>query len=278
VGPLCWDELPHIKAATANASYKFMAQTEYDRLVLDRPLEAIAIYWKETLERIHLGSCSALLRHEQWLQGMLIAADDGCYFPFIASFRGLLESAADSTYSLASAPYFLADNLPQIISHLKMRKTKDLIASYQLEERLIHFSHARRLAKGETADPVHAAKQISDYLKTFTDAGINARELYSELCKITHPSAESVALWYSPGDENGSIWKRAGSPDLDSIKGFMGLWRETNEAVFTLVFVPLFFNLRILHKIDFLPKIPQLKQFPFSNFQTWNRIKKAIYT
>jgi hypothetical protein len=146
-----------------------------------------------------------------------------------------------------------------------------------LEDRLIHFSHGRRLAKGEKADPAHAAKQMRDYVQVLSDGGAKAHELYSVLCSITHPSAESVALWYSPADEGGSIWRRAGSPTFDTIKVFMAEWRATNETVFQYAFVPLFFNLRILHKVDLFPKIPELKQFPFTNFPAWAHLKKAIY-
>jgi hypothetical protein len=123
------------------------------------------------------------------------------------------------------------------------------------------------------------AKQTREYLQTLADGGvIKAHELYSALCTITHPSAESVILWYSPGDEDGLTWQRARYPTIHTIEAFMTEWRATNELIFQYAFIPLFFNLRILHKIDFLPKIPELKQFPFSNFSAWQRLKKAIYT
>jgi hypothetical protein len=67
---LCWDQIASIKAATANMTYSFMSKAEHDALVQRQPLEAMAVYWNEMIQRAHLGSCSALLRHEQWLNGM----------------------------------------------------------------------------------------------------------------------------------------------------------------------------------------------------------------
>ncbi len=252
-----------------------MSKAEYDALVQQQPLEAIAVYWNEMIQRIHLGSCSALLRHEQWLNGMAIAAEHECYFGFFASFRGFLESAADSAYSLGTVAYFIADNLSQIVAHLQKRTTSFVLGSYELEERLIHFSHGRRLVKGESADPAHMAKQMKEYMKSLANAGAKAHELYSLLCSITHPSAESVIVWYAAEDDQGLTWRRVGVPNLDTITALVKDWKATNEIVFQLAFIPLLFNLRILHKIDFLPKIPELRKFPFSRFPAWRRIEKA---
>jgi hypothetical protein len=273
---LCWELLPYIKVATADMTYSWMPKTEYDLLVQQQPLEACAVYWKEMIQRVHLGSSSALLRHEQWLKSMTVTTEGECYFGFLASYRGFVESTADATYSLGPASSYLARNLPQIMTHIGKRTPTYILGSYELEERLIHFSHGRRLVKGETAEPAHAAKQMKEYITTLAEGAPKVSELYAELCSITHPSAETVALWYSPGDEQGSIWKRAGSPTIDSIKNFMGRWRETSESIFQLAFVPLLFNLRILHKFDFLPQISQLKTFPFSRFPAWKAIDKAL--
>jgi hypothetical protein len=64
--------------------------------------------------------------------------------------------------------------------------------------------------------------------------------------------------------------------EYQTIKAFMKEWKPTNEIVFQIAFIPLLFNLRILHKIDFLPKIPELRKFPFSRFPAWRNIEKAI--
>jgi hypothetical protein len=41
-------------------------------------------------------------------------------------------------------------------------------------------------------------------------------------------------------------------------------------------FVPVFMSLRILHKLNFLPKIPSLKFFPLDCFPRWKNIERQI--
>ncbi len=60
------------------------------------------------------------------------------------------------------------------------------------------------------------------------------------------------------------------------IEKFLTRWKETNECVFNAAFVPVFMGLRLLHKIDFLPKIPELKSFPLENFPDWKTIERQI--
>jgi hypothetical protein len=90
-----------------------------------------------------------------------IAAEHEWYFGFFACFRGFLESAADSAYSRGTVAYFLADNLAQISAHLQKRSISFVLGSYELEERLIHFSHGRRLGRDETADPAHILPELN---------------------------------------------------------------------------------------------------------------------
>jgi hypothetical protein len=76
--------------------------------------------------------------------------------------------------------------------------------SDELENRLIHFTHARKAAKGETIPVEHRAKTITEYLAKLDADAPTARDLYARLCDITHPGASSVlsfAAWNSDGTE-----------------------------------------------------------------------------
>jgi hypothetical protein len=280
-GPLAvsaWKLLPSIEAATGKQTYTFMDLEAYHALVRERPEHAQAIYWREMMFRIHLACCASLLRHSEWLNALLIAIEGNCLFGAYAAYRGFLESAADAFYSLGPVPKTIAASLSLIRARVKEKPTDTVVISKELEDRLIHFSHGRKLQRGEIADPVHAAKQIREYLDGLRDAGIKeVHALYGELCSITHPSAESVAIWFEAAKEGREvIWRRTGTARRERIDELLDHWRETNVGVFNAAFVPVFMSLRVLHKLDFLPKIPGLKSFPLESFPTWKQIERQI--
>ena len=273
-----WKLLPSIEAATRKQTYTFMDLETYNALARERPEHAQAIYWREMIVRVHLACCASLLRHGEWLNALLIAIEGNCLFGTYAACRGFLESAADAFYSLGPVPKTLAPTLTSIRARIKEKPTDTVAISKELEDRLIHFSHGRKLQRGEITDPVHAAKQIRDYLDGLKHAGIrDVHAFYAELCSITHPSAESVVLWFDEAKEGHEvIWRRTGTGQRERIDEFLNHWRETNVGVFNAAFVPVFMSLRVLHKIDFLPKIPSLKSFPLESFTAWKQIERQI--
>jgi hypothetical protein len=142
---------------------------------------------------------------------------------------------------------------------------------------LIRFA-PHKLQRDEIADPVHAAKQIRDYLDGLKEVGVtDVHALYGELCSITHPSAESVAIWFEGAKEGHEVvWRRIATGPRERIDEFLGHWKETNVGLFNAAFVPVFMSLRIVHKLDFLPKIPSLKSFPLDSFPVWKQIERQI--
>ncbi len=69
----------------------------------------------------------------------------------------------------------------------------------ELEDMLIHFTHARRLPKGQAAPQSHAALKNGDYIVAMeeqaddSDKGGLLRP-YSALCELSHPASASL-LW-----------------------------------------------------------------------------------
>ena len=273
-----WKLLPFIEAATRNQPYPFMDMDAYNALVRERPERAQAIYWREMIMRAHLSCCASLLRHAEWLNALFVAIEGKCFYGTYAACRGFLESSADACYSLSPVPKTLATSLAFIRARLKEKRTDTVFISKELEDRLIHFTHGRKLQRKEIADPVHAAKQIREYLDGLQQLGVaDVHALYSELCSITHPSAESVLVWFEGTKEAQEvIWRRTETYQWERIEKFLNDWKETNEGVFNAAFVPAFMSLRLLHKFDFLPKIPELKSFPLENFPAWKAIERQI--
>jgi hypothetical protein len=273
-----WKLLPSIEAETRKQAYTFMDIAAYNALIRQRPERAQAIYWREMIMRVHLACCASLLRHGSWLNALLVAIEGNSLFGMYAACRGFLESSADAVYSLGPVPKTLAPNLTFIRARIKEKPTDTVLVSKELEDLLIHFSHGRKLQRDEIADPVHAAKQIREYLNSLKQIGLtNVHAYYGDLCSFSHPSAQSVAIWFDKAKEGDEIiWSRTGAEQRDRIDKFLMDWRETNEGVFNAAFVPVFMSLRLLHKLDMLPKIPSLKSFPLERFPIWKDIERQI--
>lgn len=76
---------------------------------------------------------------------------------------------------------------------LQLKQTQVVLAK-ELENQLSHFSHARKLAKGEVAPDVHSAKQVAEYVRSLEKENLpGLYECYSDLCQYTHPAAHSVS-------------------------------------------------------------------------------------
>jgi hypothetical protein len=273
-----WKLLPSIEAETSKQKYTFMDLEVFNVLARQKPESAQAVYWREMTMRVHLACCVSLLRHGGWLSALLLAVERDNLFGAFAACRGFLESAADTFYSLGTVPKTLAPQLSLIRARIKERPTDTIFASKELEDRLIHFSHGRKLQKNEIAEPMHAAKQIREYLDGLKQGGVpDVHAYYSELCSISHPSAESVMIWFD--GEKGSddvVWQRTKVAQRDRIDRFLLGWKETNELVVAAAFVPALMSLRMLHKLDFLPKIPSLKLFPLEKMPAWREIERHL--
>lgn len=155
------------------------------------------LYWRETLSRVHYASVISQLRANAWFNGVLLGVSNQNLHSFAACLRGLIESVADSNYSLIWVPKHLDDKKLIINDALNKNADINLYEDYldeKLETTLIHFSHAKGVRNGEIVPDLkkHKAKGTWEYLK---ELPLNHKEIvqkaYDELCQITHPSSES---------------------------------------------------------------------------------------
>ena len=273
-----WKLLPSIDAETSAQNYTFMDMDVFNALIHQNPERAQAIYWREMTLRIHLACCASLLRHADWLNTLLLAVKEDYLYGALAACRGFLESAADTFYSLGTVPKTLAPNLALIRARIREKPTATIFLSKELEDALIHFSHGRKLQRSEAAEPMHAAKQMREYLESLKRGGVSqVHDYYSQLCSITHPSAETVMIWFE-GEKEGDqvVWRRTNITHRDRIDRFLLGWKETNELVVAAAFVPALMSLRMLHKLDFLPKISSLKSFPLEKMPAWKEFERHL--
>jgi len=187
-------------------THSFMEEQPFTALCTSDVAGASKIYWSELLARVHIGAHLSLGRTRTWLSGVDTAWQAGNALLFAAALRGLLESSADSWFTFRLVPMSLATHHYHIGRAVR-GKSKRFHVMAELEEALIHFTHARRLSKGEKAHApkAHDAMTIQSYLRSLGADYDKIAALYERLCALTHPSAESLFLFVE--DYTASTWR-----------------------------------------------------------------------
>ncbi len=204
--------------------YSYMSPSDYQSLLQADLPAAMRVYWLEIIYRGHYAALTSLLRTVGWLESTIAAPSANRLLGFAASFRGLLEALADTHDAIGMTVVNLADS--HALIHHALSGMLDAVAVHQdLEDALIHFTHARRLTKLDSAPPAHRAKPTTEYLKALEEAG-GARVLdcYRALCEVTHPAAPSTFL-YSETDGQGS-WRIGSTGDGALIDAFCSAHAE----------------------------------------------------
>lgn len=154
---------------------------------------AMQIYWKELLMRMHFASFTSIMRNERWLNGINLSIASENYLLFTSSLRGLIESVADSYYSLLSKPTDVACNFKNIQAAINGRLFRPLWPK-EFEESLIHFQHASKTDKSGL--PYNKPLSTSDYINIFDKYGEDdTKKLYSNLCEVVHPAKNSISCF-----------------------------------------------------------------------------------
>lgn len=177
--------------------YKFVPMEEFERLLVFDTPRALHVYWHELVGRAHFAAVSSMLRSAQWLEGVRMAREKNLYLPFCANLRSLIESAADSLAGVSGVAKTFSEKRVAINEILNMN-SKQAMISQELEDQLIHFSHGRKLGKGETAPESHVARSARSYIEQLEKLGLaQAHDIYGLLCQVTHPAADSVSHFAS---------------------------------------------------------------------------------
>lgn len=174
--------------------------------------ESQRIYWKEMLLRAHFATTTSIIRAKKWLYGVLVGVEVNNLMVFSSSLRGYLESVVDTYYSLQSIPTGLALNYKKIKAALD-GKMNCIFLSNELESKLLHFQYA---SKDKEQPKDKRALTSTEYINSFDLDKIGIKQLYSELCEITHPASRSVNCFvkevivseiysYSIIDEKGDV-------------------------------------------------------------------------
>lgn len=142
---------------------------------------------------------------------------------------------------------------------------------------MIHFTHARRLRREEkhSVPPSHNAKMASEYLSLLQRSGISeAKELYGELCELSHPSASSVRYMFSPRADGGfQLFHRNDEARLSDL---LVKYRVVFHAIPEVSFNPVLLGLLVFQQFDLFPPIPEISQINFSDVGGWDKIENLL--
>ncbi|MGV7930639.1 MAG: hypothetical protein AB2L13_17335 [Spirochaetota bacterium] len=231
--------------------YKFMSIDDFGKL--ESIAERNYIYWIEIIQRVHLVASVSLLRMSRWLNGISIILKNNNHLAFCSCLRGLIESTADSWYTLRYVPATISENFHAI--KLALEGNLNIITLCDLEDALIHYTHARKLSKPEIDDlpSTHKAKEVREYISSFQNNIIS--DLYSELCQYTHPSAYSVLNFILPKEDGTLILNKYSETEIYNINKLIDTY---NGKITDILQIPINSSLFVFHILNMLP-ITELK-------------------
>lgn len=220
--------------------YNFWSESEFREVALKDMDRAGIQYWREILDRAHFASATSIIRTVNWVRAIDSAYEDKNFLSFMSSVRALTEFSGDAIHSLNQVPLTIAENSSEI-SRMLGGNSNPIVSSSNLENSLIHYTHARKLKKSDASAESHRAEQTHVYVKSLEPYAPKIYEMYKVLCGYAHPAAQSVGAHMRPLNEND--WSLMVDPGKDLISSFIVEWRSqfselpmlaTNQALCTL--------------------------------------------
>lgn len=240
-----------VKRDGLSFAYKFMDTAEFSALYPNKTGTANRVYVEEILFRAHWASLAAVLRNRRWMHGMDAALKYPNFFTFCACLRGMLESAADSYDSLRLVLATIAEHFASFRLALSGKVESGAICCTELEDTLIHFTHGRKVEKMEDVPASHRAKTMQQYIATLEASGSNRfRDLYRELCEITHPAAYTVHFFAAAEAVDEGEFKFVDPNDMPFILEIISRYDDTFGALFQKTFNSAFLTLHVLNRFD----------------------------
>lgn len=257
-----------------NFVYNFISEQRFERIAQEDISKAGTQYWQEILDRVHFSSATSIIRTVNWINAIDAAYESDNFLSFLSSVRSLTEFSGDAVHSLNQVPLTLAKNNSNIRKMLN-GKAKAIFASKELEDALIHYTHARKLKPHDASVEAHRAKQTYEYVKELEPYAPKIYEMYTELCAYAHPAAQSVGAHMSPLTED--EWVLIVDPGHELISAFISNWRSqyaelpmiaTNQAICSLKILSLLDEKR--YGTDLISRLN------LSGIPLWNKCKSHI--
>ena len=229
--------------ASSESCYLFTSETYFRTLVRDHKFADVnRIYVREIISRLHAAALITLRRNLSWIEAVETSYEHSTFFAFCASLRGMIESSADSFFSLRYVPQNLASHFHLLANCILGAESTKWHLFNEMEDWGIHFLEAGKYDDMSLDRDHYRAKKTWEYIKSIdTDPFFGkVYPLYQELCQITHPSRESTYLYFSkaidhwvvqPFDFRSRVNQLLNMPEVDYTAIFQGSF---NLALITI--------------------------------------------
>lgn len=270
-----WPLLDRVAARVASVSYPFVDSDDFLSLSTIDPREGMQIYWREILFRAHSASSVSILRNQRWLDGAALALESTNFFALAACLRSLIEAAGDTSDALSQVPLTLATKVEPIRLGLA-NALRQFVVNKELEDKLIHFSHARRVSRTESAPNSHRKKNSSDYVAEFGFFGFDAVvEFYAELCEYVHPAASSVNVFLEASSEEEICISPAREREV--VQSLANRLPQLMEPVAMLAFSAPLVTLGVLNALPIENlHTPEVRPEICRGIPLWNKVEAAL--
>ena len=254
--------------ALRDIEYTFASEDEFRAL---EPAVMTRVYWSEMLYRSHWAASATLIRAHLWLQGVADAYAADNLLAFAACCRGLIEASADSHYSLRSVPETLARD-HRMIADALAGIGRTIAVNPELEEQLIHFTHARRIPKGSTAPASHRALHLQDYLTDLNKIQPDVGACYGILCDFTHPGASSVLSFATAVTPDASRVRLLPIAEKSALPELRNTVARVSRDVLMLGLNTALVTLRVLNELPLTSlHVPQLQHVVLREIPVWKK-------
>ena len=269
--------LPH----ALKAQYRFEDPETFERRSkMDHcKLEDInQVYWREILFRVHITVSASLIRTCRLTDATAREYGASNLPGWASCARALIESVGDSIDALQCIPLTVSENYHSISRCIAGEEDRGLFSAKELEEKLIEFTHARRLGKSERKilPESHDAKSTHDYKKALEEFQVgDVFGLYKTLCELSHPAAASVQYTFS-SDDGGQTFRISDQNDRTVIDAILTEHRSLFSELMMVVFNPVFVSFLLLEEFRMFPGIPPLREVCFDTVPLWKKVKENL--
>jgi DNA-binding protein Fis len=256
--------------------YKFIANSEYEKILKSDFQYACKIYWTEQFYRIQLGSILNLIRTIRWIDSIESSYVKNNHLGFCAAIRGLLESTADSCDAFYKIPHHLLEKFTLIEGVFKNTHHK-FIKSQQLKDDLISFLFASNTVYNNNKQTIYKPKSIKTYISTL-DGKLNGDlyDFYSKLCEVIHPSYFSCRS-YTKNGKNDELEVIQINPNADENlnKSLIDSNKDNLVKLFQLSLIPSLTNLKVINLFDIKDfNLSFIDKIYFDQLEYWNQLLK----
>lgn len=256
-------------------SFEGLGEFELNSLDMETGRDHVGrVYWTEMLYRAHMASVAAVLRTTRWIEVAIREHEAGSLYGCASACRSLIESAGDIGHSLGPVAHTLASVKHEVKAEITGRASGPILISKELEDSLIHFTHARKVGKTEEAPDSHKAMQSFKYINYVDKMKISGvKELYAKFCEIVHPAAESVSVTFVPKD---GAWIVDPFNERAVLQNLLAERRSTLSGVVMASYNAPLLILKTLHFFDLFTKLSGLRKYRFDDIPEWKRVEALL--